>query len=124
MTRRKKAWGPSNALWRWQHRKARRSGGRSKTRRSVSYMGRRRYGRRRSGGGGFGMGRLLSIKNIAFTLGGAMFGGQIGAAAGGYLGSGISGAIAGYLIGVPAASAVSGVIGGSTSGATAWVGGR
>ena len=91
---------------------------------------RRRYGRRSSSGGGLGMGRLLSIKNIAFTLGGAMFAGQLGGAAGGYLGAGLPGALVGYLVGVPAANAASGLLGqGSNKGSVggtgmAWIGGR
>lgn len=82
---------------------------------------RRRFGRR-SRSGGLGMGRLLSMKNILFTVAGAAlvprFVGvnpQLGGAVGGFLGAGPVGAVAGYFLGAPIANATSGIIGGSSS---------
>lgn len=93
-------------------------------------MARRRFGRRSRRSGGFGMGRLLSMKNIMFTVAGAALlpkfvpvNSQIGGALGGFMGAGPVGAVAGYFLGAPVASATSGIlgnIGGSSSAAGAW----
>ena len=85
-------------------------------------MARRRYGRRRRGGGSFGMGKLFSMKNILFTVAGAAVAPkligvspQIGGAVGGFLGGGPIGAVLGYVAGAPIANATSGFMGGSKS---------
>lgn len=75
-----------------------------------------RYRRRGRSRGGFGLGRVASVKNILFTVGGAMVAGQMGGAIGGFLGAGLPGALLGYFVGVPAANAASGLLGaGGTS---------
>ena len=86
----------------------------------------RRYGRRRSRGG-FGMGRLLSMKNILFTLGGAYVGAKIlgvdpklGAAAGGLFAAGPVGAVAGYVAGPMVLGMIPGIGSGNTTTAGAW----
>jgi len=78
--RRKKAWGPSNPLWRYLNRKSRPSRGK----RRVKHMGRRRYGRRRGRGRGggskfFGLGTkgLISL-GVMGALAGGLFGDRIG----------------------------------------------
>jgi len=80
-------------------------------------MARRRYGRRSRGG--FGMGRLFSMKNILYTVAGAALlpkvvpvNAQIGGALGGFLGAGPIGGVAGYFLGAPVANATSGILGG------------
>jgi len=71
-------------------------------------MARRRFGRRsrRSGIGGLSFGRVLSVKNLAFTAGGSVLAPKvanvdpaIGGAVGGYAGAGLMGAIVGYFVG-------------------------
>jgi len=52
--RKKKAWGPSNALWRYIHGDK----GRKTRRRKGGYMAKRKFGRRSSGGGGRGFAPL------------------------------------------------------------------
>lgn len=88
-----------------------------KTRHKKVYsMGRKKkYGKR---SGGFGVGKVLSTKNVLYTLAGAYIApkvlgvdSRIGAAAGSYLGGGgIAGAAAGYFV----APMVMGAIGGAT----------
>lgn len=102
--RRKKAWGPSNPLWRYLHRKGRRAS-RSTTaprraRRRLHTMARRRY-RRRSGG--FGSNRLL--KAALFGVGASMLlpkfvpvDSKLAGALGGFYGGGIVGAGIGYFV--------------------------
>ena len=118
MVRKKRAWNMSNPLYRYLHGKKKRS--RSVKRAKVNVMARRYRGfRRRSRSkGGFGMGRLFSMKNILFTVAGAAllpkFVGidpAIGGAAGGFLGAGPIGAVAGYFLGAPVANATSGLLG-------------
>lgn len=67
-------------------------------------MARHRFRRRGRSRGG--VGRLLSMKNIIFTLGGAFVASRVlnmdpklGSAAGGFLGAGPIGAVAGYVAG-------------------------
>lgn len=85
----------------------------------------RRSGRRSRGG--FGMGRLLSMKNILFTLGGAYVGAKVlgvdpklGSAAGGFLGAGPIGAVAGYVAGPMVLGMIPGIGSGSTTSNGAW----
>ena len=93
--------------------------------RRVYSMARRRGRRSR---GGLGMGRLLSMRNILFTVAGAAVvprvlgvNSQLGGAIGGFLGAGPIGAVAGYFLGSPIASATSGILGGTSSSGTAKV---
>lgn len=95
-----------------------------KAKRMVSYVARRYRGfrKRRSSRSGLGIGRLLSMKNILFTVAGAALlprfigiDSKLGGAAGGFLGAGPIGAVAGYLLGAPVANAASGVLGGNSS---------
>lgn len=74
-------------------------------------MAKKRSGR---SSGGFGLGRVVTPKNVLFTVGGAMVGGQLGGALGGFLGAGIPGAVIGYFVGVPAANAANGLLGNLT----------
>lgn len=87
-------------------------------------MGKRRYGRRRSRGGGFGIKRILSVKNILYTLGAMIMlpkivsvSPQIAAAAGGFMGAGPVGAIAGY-VAAPTLSGMTGGLGAGGGGVT------
>lgn len=118
---RKKAWGPSNPLWRYLHgrKKHSRPRARARTVTRVKTMARYRYRRRGRSRGGFGLGRVLSVKNLALTAAGAFLlprfvnvDPKLGAAAGGFMGAGPIGAIAGYL----GAPLLSGILGGSSSG--------
>ena len=126
MARRKRAWNMSNPLYRYLHRKGRSGTKRRVKTRSVS-MARYRFRRRGRSRGGFGMGRLLSMKNILFTLGGAYVASKVlnmdpklGSAAGGFLGAGPVGAVAGYVAGPMVLSMIPGV-GTSTNGTSgAW----
>lgn len=68
------------------------------------------------------MGRLLSTKNILFTLGGAYVGSKIlgidpklGAGAGGFMAAGPVGGIAGYLLGPTILGMIPGVGAGSSN---------
>jgi len=81
MTRKKRAWGPSNPLWRWQHR----SGGTARKhskRRSYS-MARRKHGYRRGKSGGriFGLSTRGLVGGLGLLGVGAavLFSDQIGA---------------------------------------------
>lgn len=110
----------------WRAKFASMYGGKKRSKRSSrkgGTMAKRKYSRRRRGGGfgGFSTGRLLTVKNAAFTVGGATlaprFGmdAKIGGAVGGYLGAGLMGAVVGYFIAEPASNALSGVMGGGST---------
>jgi len=84
-------------------------------------MARRKHSRKSSG---FGMGRLLTTKNILYTVGGAFVASKflnmdpkLGAAAGGLLGAGPIGAMVGFVAGPSINNVVGGVLGGSSGGA-------
>lgn len=87
----------------------------------VYTMARRGRCRRRGRIGRVGLGRVTSVKNILFTLGGAFIAPRfgispaIGGAAGGFMGAGLAGAAVGF-IGAPMVSGIlGGVMGGSSS---------
>lgn len=124
MARRKRAWNMSNPLYRYLHGKKSRKAATVRTRsRTMARYRFRRKGRR----SGMGMGRLLSMKNILFTLGGAYVASKVlnmdpklGSAAGGFLGAGPLGAVAGYVAGPMVLGMIPGV-GTSTNGSSgAW----
>ena len=73
------------------------------------------------------MGRLLSMKNILFTLGGAYVGARIlgidpklGAAAGGLVAGGPVSAVVGYVAGPMVLGMIPGIGSGSTTSNGAW----
>jgi len=96
MSRRKKSWNMSNPLYRYLHSR------KHAKKRGVKMARRRRSYRSRGMLGGFG--RVLSVKNIAFTLAGMYLlprvlpvDSKIGGAVGGYFGAGVPGAVVGYV---------------------------
>lgn len=127
MPRKKRAWNMSNPLYRYLHRKGKaKSTTRTVRTRSVS-MARHRFKRRGRSRGGMGMGRLLSMKNILFTLGGAYVASRVlnmdpklGSAAGGFLGAGPIGAVAGYVAGPMVLGMIPNLGGASNSTTGAW----
>lgn len=108
MARKKRAWGPSNPLWRYLHRKTSTHGrkrGKTSKRRGGT-MARRKSSRRSSGGGMGGMGRGLFP--VGGVLGAAMIGIGAAAVAKRFIGAplgGLTGAAAGFVVGGPAGAA-------------------
>jgi len=105
-----------NGMWRFVKGK----GSKARTRKTkrkgerMARRGKRRSSRKSSGMGGFSVGRLLTPKNLMFTLGAAILlpkvigvDSRLAAAAGGFMGAGIMGAAAGYF----AAPMVLGIVG-------------
>lgn len=114
-----------NGMWRFVKsgskaaRKTKSRGGK------MARKGSRRGGRRRGGGGGLGLGRITSVRNIAFTLGAAYLApklgisSNIGGALGGYFGTkSLIGAAAGYFIAPYAMNMIGGALGGAQSGSS------
>jgi hypothetical protein len=100
---RKRAWGPSNALWRWQHGRSSSSRSHRRARRGVSGMARRGRSRRSSGGGFLrGSGMLPGVAKNALAGWGAAsvaemlgFGGVLPGAVAGFVAAGPTGAVGG-----------------------------
>jgi hypothetical protein len=98
-----------------------------KSKRRVSSVAKRKGRKRSAGFGGFGLGKLLTIKNIMLTGAGAILlpkvapqvSANIGGAIGGYMGSkSIVGAVVGYLLGPTLNGVGSGLLGGITNGSS------
>jgi len=107
-----------NGMWRFV-----KSGSKSRARkRGSGGMAKKKKGGFKRGSG-FGLGRLLSVKNLALTGGAVILGSKLlgvdnklAGAAGGFMGAGIPGAIAGYFAAPFIASISGGLMGGNGNG--------